>query len=122
MAEKLSDKFARLKPMEDMSLGELDVRACILNKSGRSNEALILISHGISRISTGQTGTKHDLCLFFDPRGRSYYWDEKVRQRKQGRKNYQQAFRFLEEETLPILTKVRVLKSYGKFLAENKKN
>ena len=33
-AEKLSDKFAMLKRMEDMALGELDTRSCVLNKSG----------------------------------------------------------------------------------------
>ena len=121
MAEKLSDKFARLKPMEDMSLGELDVRACILNKSGRSNEALILISHGISRISTGQTGTKHDLCLFLIHEAEVIIGMRRYDKENKAEKNYQQAFRFLEEETLPILTKVRVLKSYGKFLAENKR-
>ena len=32
-------------------------------------------------------------------------------------KNYQQALKLSEDETLPALTKVRVMKSYGKFLS-----
>lgn len=115
-AERLSDKFASLKKMEDMSLGELDVRACILHKSGRRNEALKYLRQGLIR----QTGTKHDLCLFLiheaevlvdirrDKAG--YNGDEKAME------NYKQAMKLTEDETVPVSTKVRVMKSYGKLM------
>ena len=117
MAEKLSDKFAGLGPMEDMSLGELDTRACILNKRGRRNEALALISHGITKISTGQTGTKHDLCLFFIHEAEVIAGMKRYSKGNKAEENYKQAIKLMEDRTVPVLTSVRVMKSYGKFLS-----
>lgn len=113
-AEKYSDEFARLKRMEDMTLGELDTRACVLNKAGRRNEALVLLRHGIVKIPTKQIGTKHDLCLFLIHEAEIY---GKMKKIVEAENNYTKAIKF----ALPDLTKVRVLKSYGKFLAENKR-
>ena len=120
-AEIFSDKFAALRRMEDMSLGELDTRACILNKRGRRNEALALISHGIMKILTGQIGTKHDLCLFLIHEAETITSMRRYDKENKTEKNYQQALKLSEDETVPALTKVRVMKSYGKFLAENKR-
>lgn len=117
-AEKLSDKFAKMKPIEEMSLGELDTRACILNKAGRREEALALISHGIAKISAGQTGTKHDLCLFLIHEAEVISSMRKYDKENKAEKNYQQAMKLSEDEVVPILTKVRVMKSYGKFLID----
>lgn len=116
-AEILSDKFAKLRLIEDMSLGELDVRACILNKAGRSNEALVYLNYGIMKIPTGQLGTKHDLCLFLIHETEIITGMRKYDKENKAEKNYQQAMKLSEDETVPALTKVRVMKSYGKFLA-----
>lgn len=119
-AEIFSDKFAALRRMEDMSLGELDTRACILNKRGRRNEALALISHGITKISTGQTGTKHNLCLFLIHEAEVIAGMRKYDKENKAETNYKQAMKLSEDEgdeIIPVLTKVRVMKSYGKFLA-----
>lgn len=120
-AEKYSDEFARLKPMEDMTLGELDVRACVLNKAGRRSEATSLLSHGIMKILTGQIGTKHDLCLFLIHEAEVIIGIRKYDKENKAEKNYQQAMKLSEDEAVPALTKVRVMKSYGKFLVENKR-
>ena len=119
MAEKLSDKFARLRPMRDMSLGELDTRACILDKARRRNEALSLLSHGIMKILTGQIGTKHDLCLFLIHEAEVVAGMRKYDKENKAETNYKQAMKLSEDEgdeIIPVLTKVRVMKSYGKFL------
>lgn len=116
-AEKYSDKFARLKPMENMSLGELDTRACVLNKAGRRNEAAGLLSHGIMKILNEETGTKHDLCLFLIHEAEVLVRIKRYDKKDKAEKNYQQAVKLSEDETVPALTKVRVMKSYGKFLA-----
>lgn len=121
-AEKYSDEFAKLKPMEDMSLGELDVRACVLHKSGRRDEAEELLSHGIMKILTGQLGTKHDLCLFLVHESEIISSIRKYDKENKVEKNYQQALKLSEDETVPVLTKVRVMKSYGKFLADINRN
>lgn len=119
-AERLSDKFVSLKKMEDMSLGELDVRACILHKTGRRNEALKYLRQGLMM----QSGTKHDLCLFL------IHEAEILAEMKacipgndfnDAETNYIRARKLSKDEVVPALTKVRVMKSYGKFLAENKK-
>ena len=115
-AEKLSDKFAKLMPMEDMSLGELDVRACILNKTGRQSEAQAFISHGIMKILTGQIGTKHDLCLFLIHEAEVIVSMRKYDKENKAETNYQQAIKLMEDRAVPVLTRVRVMKSYGKFL------
>lgn len=117
-AEKLSDKFASLKKMEDMTLGELDGRACILHKARRRNEAAGLLGHGIMKIIAQQMGTKHDLCLFLIHEAEIL---TEMKRSNDARENYNQALGLLEDETILALTKVRVLKSYGKFLAENKR-
>lgn len=116
MAEKLSDKFASLKKMEDMSLGELNVWACILNKAGRRNEAVGLLSHGIMKISTGQLGTKHDLCLFLIHEAEVISSMRKYDKENKAEKNYQQAMELMEDRAVLVLTSVRIMKSYGKFL------
>ena len=118
-AERLSDKFAKLMLMEDMSLGELDTRACILNKTGRRKEAAALISHGIMKILTKQTGTKHDLCLFLIHEAEIITGMRKYDKENKAETNYKQAMKLSEDEgdeIIPVLTKVRVMKSYGKFL------
>lgn len=121
-AEKLSDKFAGLNPMEIRSLGELDTRACILNKAGRRSEAASLLSHGIMRILTKQIGTKHDLCLFLIHEAEVIVGIRKYDKENKAEKNYEQAMELSEDEVaIPTLTRVRVMKSYGKFLAENKR-
>lgn len=120
-AEEYSDKFAKLKPMENMTLGELDTRACILNKTGRRSEAIGLLSHRVMKILTGQTGTKHELCLLLIHEAEIIAGMRKYDKENKAEKNYQQAMKLSENETIPVLTKVRVMKSYGKFLVENKK-
>ena len=120
-AEKLSDKFAILKRMEDMTLRELDMRACVLSKAGRQSEAHALISHGIMKILTGQIGTKHDLCLFLIHEAEIITSMRRYDKENKAEKNYAQALKLSEDESVPALTKVRVMKSYGKFLAENKR-
>ena len=116
-AEKLSDKFAGLRPMEDMSLGELDTRACILNKAGRQREACIFLNHGVKRILTGQVGTKHDLCLFLIHEAEIIAGMRRYDKENKAEKNYQQAFKLMENRAVPVLTSVRIMKSYGKFLS-----
>lgn len=116
-AEKYSDEFAKLKPMKNMTLGELDTRACILSKRGRRNEAAGLLSHGIKEILTKQTGTKHDLCLFLVHESEIISSMRKYDKENKAEANYQQAMKLSEDEAVPALTKVRVMKSYGKFLA-----
>lgn len=115
-AKKYSDKFASLKKIEDMTLGELDVRACVLNKAGRRSEAANILSHGIMRILTKQIGTKHDLCLFLIHEAEVLVRIKRYDKENKAEKNYQQAMKLLEDEVIPALTKVRVMKSYGKFL------
>ena len=116
-AEKLSDKFAELTPMEDMSLGELDTRACILNKTGRQSEAQALISHGIMKILTKQIGTKHDLCLFLIHEAEIITSMRRYDKENKAETNYKQAIKLMEDRVVPVLTSVRIMKSYGKFLS-----
>jgi len=118
IAEKNSDKFAKLRPMNEMSLGELDTRACVLNKAGRLSEAIVLLRHGIDKISTEQVGNKHDLCLFLIHEAEVFVGMKKYLKDKEAEENYKQAMKLSEDEIapVPILTRVRVMKSYGKFL------
>lgn len=120
-AEKYSDNFARKISLQIMSLGELDVRACILNKTGRQKEALSVVSHGIMKILTWQLGSKHDLCLFLIHEAEIITGMRKYDKENKAEKNYRQAMELTEDETVPTLTKVRVMKSYGNFLAKNKR-
>jgi tetratricopeptide (TPR) repeat protein len=103
--------------MDDMSLGELDVRASVLNKAGRPDEAIVLLRHGIDKISTEKVGTEHDLCLFLIHEADVIVGMRKYHKDKEAEENYKQAMRLSEDEAIPILTRVRVMKSYGKFLA-----
>ena len=116
IAEKNSDKFAKLRPMNEMSLGELDTRACVLNKAGRLSEAIVLLRHGIDKISTEQVGNKHDLCLFLIHEAEVFVGMRKYLKDKEAEENYKQALRLSEDEAVPVLTRVRIMKSYGKFL------
>jgi len=117
IAEKNSDKFAKLRPMNEMSLGELDTRACVLNKAGRLSEAIVLLRHGINKISAERVGTEHDLCLFLVHEADVIVGMGRYHKDKEAEENYKQAMRLSEDEVIPILTRVRVMKSYGKFLA-----
>lgn len=119
---KISNKFSKFYGPPAMSLGELDVRACILNKAGRRNEAAGLLSHGIMKILTGQLGTKHDLCLFLIHEAEVIVWMRKYDKENKVEKNYQQAMKLTEDGTVPILTMIRVMKSYGKFLTDINRN
>src|SRR3989344_4058504 len=116
IAEKNSDKFADLMPMDEMSLGELDTRACVLNKAGRLDEAIVLLRYGIDKISTEQVGNKHDLCLFLIHEAEVFVGMRKYLKDKEAEENYKQALRLSEDEAVPVLTRVRIMKSYGKFL------
>ena len=122
-AKKYSDKFAELKSIEDMTLGELDTRACVLNKCGRRQEALDYLSHGIMKLaSTGidndpEVENKHDLCLFLIHKAEILL--EMKNKDKKAQEDYDRAIRLSDyEDEVPILTRVRVWKSYGKFSAE----
>lgn len=119
-SEKFSDKFAALKEMKYMSCGELDTRACVLHKTKRRKEALSYLSYGIMKISTKQMGAKHDLCLFL------IYEAEilaEMGKRDQARRSYVQATKLSRVgTTIPKLTRIRVFKSYGGFLAAEGRN
>lgn len=117
IAKKYSDKFAALKPMEKMTLGELDARACVLRKARRQREALGHLSHGIMRVSTKQEGTKHDLCLFLIHEAEILAETGKI---KEAEENYHDALRYAEDD-VSLLTKSRVWKSFGKFKARRGK-
>jgi len=117
IAEKNSDKFAKLRPMDEMSLGELDTRACVLHKAGRLSEAIIFLRYGIDKISTEKVGTNHDLCLFLIHEAEVFVGMRKYLKDKEAEENYKQAMRLSEDEAVPVLTRVRIMKSYGKFLA-----
>ena len=112
---RFSDKFAALKKMEDMSLGELDGRACILHKRKCRQESLGYLSHGIMKISTKQMGTNHDLCLFLIHEAEIL---AETGKKKNAHRNYEQTMELSKNDAVSVLTKVRVLKSYGEFLAE----
>ena len=116
-AEIFSDNFANFMPRENMSLGELDIRASVLNKAGRPDEAIVLLRHGIDKISTEKVGNEHDLCLFLIHEADVIVGMRKYHKDKEAEENYKQAMRLSEDEAVPILTRVRVMKSYGKFLA-----
>ena len=113
-AEKLSDKFAGLRPMKDMSLGELDTRACVLHKSKRVEEARSYLIYGKVKVTKEQTGTKHDLCLFLVHEAEVL---AEMKRKEDASKNYNQALELSENATVSFLTKVRIMKSYGKFLS-----
>lgn len=115
-AEKLSDKFAKFKRIEEMSLGELDVRACVLHKSKRLEEARNYLIYGIVKVTKEQTGTKHDLCLFLIHEAEIIAGMRKYDKGNKVEEIYRWVMKLSEDETVPVLTSVRVMKSYGKFL------
>lgn len=107
-ALRLSDRFAKMVTLKNMTVGQLDVRSHILRKAGRHEEALKCVDEALFR----EDIERHSKALLLIGAAESL---EVTGKKDEAHKMYTKALFMSQRDDMPVDTTIRVLRSVAKF-------